>query len=486
MGAAFSNFGKHGWPYRNARPASVPRPRVIRGRYDAAQTINENRRHWANADELSAREANSSEVRRKLRSRARYECSENNSYAWGIVQTLANDTIGTGPRLQLTGPDLDNNKAIERAFGEWSDEIGLAEKLRTMRQARAVDGEAFALFTTNPNLSSPVQLDLLTIEADQVATPFLNPLDTRAIDGLVLDRYGNPEAYHILDEHPGDSFSWAADFGDYHTEPARFVLHWYRKIRAGQFRGVPDVTPALPLFAQLRRYTLAVLAAAETAADFAAVLYSELSPDSEDLADGEPFETLEIERRMMTTLPAGWKMGQFKAEQPTTTYEMFKRELLNEIARCLNMPYNVAAGNSSAYNYASGRLDWQTYFKALEVDQHHLRVVALDRILAAWLVEAKAVTRLVPGEATLSAWPHEWIWPGIEHVDPQKEANAQAIRLANGMTSFDEECARQGVDPDTRAENIAKGLDRWKRLGIDPPAYVQPAMPAASGANADE
>ena len=29
------------------------------------------------------------------------------------------------------------------------------------------------------------------------------------------------------------------------------------------------------------------------------------------------------------------------------------------------MPFNVAAGNSSGYNYASGRLDWQTYFRAL-------------------------------------------------------------------------------------------------------------------------
>jgi hypothetical protein len=36
-----------------------------------------------------------------------------------------------------------------------------------------------------------------------------------------------------------------------------------------------------------------------------------------------------------------------KSEQPE-----FKKEILNEIARCLNMPFNVAAGNSSGYNYA--------------------------------------------------------------------------------------------------------------------------------------
>jgi len=37
---------------------------------------------------------------------------------------------------------------------------------------------------------------------------------------------------------------------------------------------MPDVTPVLRPFAQLRRFTLAVLAAAETAADFAGILYT--------------------------------------------------------------------------------------------------------------------------------------------------------------------------------------------------------------------
>ena len=54
------------------------------------------------------------------------------------------------------------------------------------------------------------------------------------------------------------------------------------------------------------------------------------------------------------------------------TYGEFKRELLDEIAHCLNMPFNVPAGNSSGYNYASGRRDHQTYFKSIYVEQDHL------------------------------------------------------------------------------------------------------------------
>lgn len=118
--------------------------RFLRGKYDSALTSDNNRRHWANADGLSANAANSPEVRRILRNRARYEVA-NNSYARGIVLTLANDIVGTGPRLQLLTEDAEANRQIERAFNQWAKAVGLAEKLRTLRMAQTQDGEAFAV-----------------------------------------------------------------------------------------------------------------------------------------------------------------------------------------------------------------------------------------------------------------------------------------------------------------------------------------------------
>ncbi|MFN3297550.1 phage portal protein, partial [Caldimonas sp.] len=104
--------------------------------------------------------------------------------------------------------------------------------------------------------------------------------------------------------------------------------------------GIPDITPALPLFAQLRRFTLAVIAAAETAADFAGILYTD-APASGEADAAEPFEPIELEKRALVTMPGGWKMSQLQAEQPSTGYAEFKHEILNEIARCLNMPFKM-------------------------------------------------------------------------------------------------------------------------------------------------
>jgi len=445
------------------RPAVRSVPITIKARYDAAQTTDANAGHWSNTDALSADEAASVDVRKRIRERARYEAA-NNCYARGIVNTLANDCVGTGPRLQMLTDDAGANSAVESAFNDWSKAVDLAKKLRTMRSAKAVDGEAFAVLTANPMLPTPVTLDLQLIEADRVTSPSLavRP-DHVDIDGLILDPFGNPKSYEIMQYHPGDTNSFSAYADMYDTVPAESVLHWFRPDRPGQHRGVSELSPAIPLFEQMRRYTLAVLAAAETAADFAAVLYTDSPANGEADDSFDALDIIELEARMATTLPDGWKLGQIKAEQPTTTYAEFKAEILNEIARCLNMPYNIAAGNSAGYNYASGRLDHQTYFKSIRIEQEHLAQAVLDRVFAAWFAEARITLGIA---RPLGGVKHQWFFDGTEHVDPNKEAAAQAKRLANHTTTLAYEYARQGRDWESELRQEAKERELMLELGL--------------------
>ena len=77
------------------------------------------------------------------------------------------------------------NRTIEAEFARWAKAAGLPEKLHTMRQARAQDGETFALLFNNAGLDNPVKLDLRLIEADQVTTPDLSFDKSNAVDGVV-------------------------------------------------------------------------------------------------------------------------------------------------------------------------------------------------------------------------------------------------------------------------------------------------------------
>ncbi|MCA1997877.1 MAG: phage portal protein [Armatimonadetes bacterium] len=471
-------------------PAPRGRLRVVRAKYDAAQTTPDNRRHWANADHLSANAAASADVRRILRSRARYEVA-NNSYAKGIVSTLANYVVGTGPRLQMLTDDPEANRVVEQEFSRWAKAIGLAHKLRTMRIAQCESGECFALLATNPRVDAPVQLDLRLIEADQVASPGWRPetvgrragmpSDSRdglpsslqspaysLVDGIVFDGFGNPVAYYVLRSHPGDPRARRAGISEYDLMPAESVIHLFRAERPGQSRGIPEITPALPLFAQLRRYTLAVIAAAESAANIAVLMKTNTPPGGE-AAEVEPMTEMEFAPNMAVFTPEGWEPSQIKAEQPATTYDMFKREILNEIARCLNMPFNIAAGNSSGYNYASGRLDHQAFFKAIRIDQAYLADVVLDRVLEAWLSEAALIEGYLPQSLRTrdAEFPHQWFWDGFEHVDPAKEASAQATRLASHTTTLAAEYAKAGLDWESELRQRAREVALLRELGLE-------------------
>ena len=147
------------------------------------------------------------------------------------------------------------------------------------------------------------------------------------------------------------------------------------------------------------------------------------------------------------------------------------------------MPFNVAAGNSSGYNYASGRLDHQTYFKSIRVEQADLEVTVLDRILAAWFDEAVLIPGLLPaGIGPIAEWPHQWFWDGHEHVDPAKEANAQATRLANHTTTLAFEYARQGREWESERQQRAKDAALLQELGLTAPR----AQPQSDDTEQDE
>lgn len=190
-------------------------------------------------------------------------------------------------------------------------------------------------------------------------------------------------------------------------------------------------------------------------------------------------------------------------------------------------PFNVAIGNSAGYNYASGRLDHQVYYKSLRVQQSFYQRAVLDRIFAVWFREAALTEGVLPddlvwnyrmkaearrfltsqhmkppcrltaddlppvhdwmvekgmdwaaerlnaaakqnqGVVDLDETPaHQWFWDGHEHVDPLKEANAQGVRLANHTTTYAEEYARRGKDWEVELRQRAKEVAFMNALGL--------------------
>ena len=431
----------------------------IRGRFDAASREAEATRHWKGADFLSADAALVPEIRHLIISRTRYEAA-NNGYCAGVLKTLADDTIGTGPRLQYSfehdDDDMEELEATlnrrEYRWRKWSKAVHLSKTLKITRRSRATDGEVFIKKIFNPKIRSHVKIGLELFEAEQVgSSPFdfiIEYHDTgvpKEFDGIKYDRHGNPVAYRFWRIHPG-SRSLIKMSSDYEVD-ASYVIHYANIWRPGQHRGLSEIASTLSVFNDLRRFTNAVLSAAEIAAEISFLLSSDAPVDDDDIKTPTKLEAgtvIELCRNAGIALPAGWEASQMKSEQPTSTHTEFVRSKIREAARPLSMSMNVALGDSSGYNYASGRLDHQTYFRSIKNERDDIEDCILDDLLRDF---EKFDRVYYPEDYDDNIQiEHEWMWDGFDHVDPVKEANAQRIRIESRTTTLADECAKDGKD----------------------------------------
>lgn len=440
----------------------------VRGRYDNALTTPESRREWWAADYLSAKAANSFQVRRTLRIRSRYEVS-NNPYLFGICNTNADDLIGTGPTLQLRTSDETYNREVQAAWEEWSAEVRLTEKLRTQKLAKTVDGEGFLILKNAQSLEGPVKLYPLDIEADQVTSVAPKNLQQLWIDGITLDPVTQrPVSYQVLKTHPGDYYFPGLNPLAIETVSSRNVLHWFPKFRPGQVRGVPVFTPSLDMFVELRDFRKSTLDTVRTHSKLTAVVESDLLPadDSPDAASGyKPFESFPINNGTMTTLPAKTKMSAFRSDSPNTTYEMFTRQCLGEACRPLNFPLLKALGTSEKSNFSSAKLDYTDYRAGLDVERADCESVNLDPLFKEWYPEAVL-------SGAIRAWdgmklpPREWHWPGYTSLDPLNDATADSLRLSSGQDTLQAFWARKGYDWRVMLKQLSVEMDEMEKSGL--------------------
>ncbi len=417
----------------------------MKGRYDAYVTSDENKNIWAEADQYDSDSANNKVVRHRLMWRSRYEIG-NNGYSSGIASTAATDLVGCGPALRMQTQSEGFNRMVETQWYLWCKSIKFRRKLWCMAHAKHSDGESFAVMRRNPGVDHPVKIDIVLHEAEQVQTPYLPFIEPGYIDGIRFDKFGNPIYYDILRQHPGTTrgvgLNWVPE-----QVPAQFVFQWFRMTRPGQHRAVPEMTSTLNVGACSRRWREATLAAAETAADFTLFLKTQAMPSELDAVD--PLDVLDIQKRMMTALPAGYEPAQMKAEHPTATFAEFHKTLINEQARPKSMPFNKAACDSSSYNYASGRLDHQTYYAALDVEREDCNDLVLDPLFLQWFDLAVPRFKWLGGDPsiiTAYAKAHIWDWPKHRVADVEAEANANTTNLKNGTLTLSQAYSNAGQD----------------------------------------
>jgi capsid protein len=146
---------------------------------------------------------------------------------------------------------------------------------------------------------------------------------------------------------------------------------------------------------------------------------------------------------MITALPNNMRAHQIEAQHPNAQYTDFHRQLISEQSRPLGMPYNAAAGDSSTYSFASGKLDNLLYYAGADVDREDCNDAVMDPLFSQWFREWLLTNDRRRGDEISD---HQWDWPAHPVIDEVSHASANQTNLSTGQTTLSRVYSEDGND----------------------------------------
>ena len=443
--------------------------------YDAAKRTHRNKSWIASAGSAADATANDLPM---LRARAR-DLVRNNPYAARALDVIVAHQVGYGmmPRPRTGVERLD--RRVQTLWDAWaarcdaSGRLDFNAVLALVARGRAEAGEALIRLRNGSDNRVPLCLELLEPEQlDSARYDERLPDGGRILQGVEHGPDGRVRAYWLLEAHPNDmrSISTASKRVD-----AADVLHVFRRLRAGQVRGVPDLAPAMTRLRDLDDYQIAELERAKVQACFAAFVTSPGSAIAPlagiaDAETGERRKTLGpgiIERLM----PG--EDVKFGSPAGNDGYAAHVRTVLHAVAVGSGVTYHQLTGDLADANYSSLRAGNIEFRRLTEQVQWLVLVPQFCQPVWDAFIAAAVLAGELPQRQ--AGYPVEWEPPAFEAVDPLKDAQAVRERLSLMLTSPQKAIAEQGYDPATIVDEWKAWQDKLAAAGVSMPVGAAPA-----------
>lgn len=456
-------------------------PRMSYGNHGASQTLN-SMIGWvvnggAAADDID-------EYGSTLRQRSR-DLFDGGGLARSGPLALTTSVVGWGiqPKPKIDGDFLgmseeaqeETERAILREFKLWAEnKFCDAERCKNFYELQKlaflsmlVSGDVFALFGMKPNNRTPYQTTIRLLEADRISTPDssgdseIKNLDGggRIIDGVEIDREGAVVKYHVASHHPlagsiTEQITWQPIDAYGKDTGAPNILHIMIAERPEQRRGVPFVAAEIELLKQFDRYLKSELTANLVASMFSVFLESteddgisglEDVVNEDDRVTDDEYH-YELGPGVVLDLPFGKKVHEVNPTRNNSTFDKYIASMETVIGSSMEIPKEVLVKKYES-NYTAARAALLDFWRTVRVYRTQFNAAFNQPIYEAFLAEAVATGRIeAPGffddPAIRQAWCGcSWMGASMGHVDPLKEVNAAAMRIANNITTQEQEAS---------------------------------------------
>lgn len=399
----------------------------------------------------------------RVRNRCR-EVVRNNEYAAKALNTQVTSVVGTG--IVAKAPD-------QAAWDEWctycdaDGELDFNGQVELGVRTRFESGEVLARFRPRmPEDGYKVPLQLQLLEPDHLDLTKTGPMNNGnfAIAGIEYNAIGQRVAFWLYPVHPGEVATFRAKSLESKRVPASEVIHYYRKRRISQVRGMPELGVSLLRLRDLGDYEQAELVRKKIESCFVAFVRT----DNEGLRLGEAkadAKTSQISEKMSPGLIkyiANTEGVEFGSPASSSGYGDYTTTQLRAIAAGAGVTYEQLTGDLSGVNYSSIRAGL-VEFRQMVAQEQWLALVPmfLNRIALRFQQAAK-----LAGVQRQPVGRFVWTMPKLEWVDPFKDVMATKEAVRGTLMSLSDGIRARGDDPEKVFAEIQRERAMLKDMGI--------------------
>lgn len=367
--------------------------------------------------------------RRKMVDHAR-ELERNSVIAEGMLSRSVENVIGTGYTLRAQSKNPEWNRDVQEKWKLWSAHRADVRGLSTFNELLALtyrswlrDGDVGAIKLADGRLQF--------VESDQIANPQGNIPDRTQIDGILLDKRGQPKTFLVVTEPDPQ---WASvRFGQKFTAvPAEHMIFMARRQRHGQTRGLSAFNNVTRLLDQIDGHIEATTVAARMAACVGLVITranKSTGLNRQLDSQGNSRRAMTIEPGFIGELQHGDTITTVDPKQPTESFPDFLASLGRLVGLSFGLPLEIAFLDFSRTNYSSARASILQAHKGWERNQEMMGRFA-SKVYEWWIIREMKAGRIAPRRDALK---HSWRMPKWKWVDPTKEFAADMAAVDAGL-----------------------------------------------------
>lgn len=417
-----------------------------------------------------------------VRDQARF-LERNHDIARGILRTITNNVVGPHgigvepqPRRADGGIHDEFAAQIRALWADWQRRPEVTWRLNFSKLQRAMvrtwvrDGEALAQMISGPVIGldhgTRVPFSLEAFEPDFLPLDYDDPAHGIR-QGVEINAWGRPRAFHFHRRHPQDSLAAARD--GYKRITAQDVLHVYNCDRLHQARGVSEFASVLGRLEDVRDYEESERVAAKLAARLTMFVRRgspesydpETDPRARDASGAAVPRELGLEAgTILDNLGPGEDVELIDTKRPNVNAITWRQGQLRAVAAGVGASYSsIARDYNGTYSAQRQELVEQWVNYATLTDDFcgmFIRPVWTRFIQAAVLSGALRVPADVTPESVDDAI---FIGQSMPWIDPGREADAWTTLTKAGFASEPEVIRRRGGNPRDVLEQIAA----WRR-----------------------